>query len=267
MSEADRVAAADQTYKWGFDRASTVNSVKPAATSSGPTTRMSAASLLDQASAVRGNYANWNAFHDRGWWDRYPNHWWVPGWGYGYGWNWATWDDMVGLMGLAGATDADYYDYGGSITYNNNNVYYGSDDVGTQEQYYEQAETLANSGNTSATQDASAWKPLGVYALTHNNQSSSNVVMQLAIDKNGNVGGNYYNELSNQVVPIKGKLDKKNQRVAFTVGGNSSVVYDTGLGNLLSSQAPLLVHFSKTRTEQWTLVRLQQPQQNQAGQT
>jgi hypothetical protein len=82
--------------------------------------------------------------------------------------------------------------------------------------------------------------------------------VQLAVDKNGDVGGNFYDSLTGQVLPVKGKVDKKTQRVAWMIGSNTNVVYDTGLGNLLSSQAPLLVHMGKT-TDQWTMVRLQQP--------
>jgi hypothetical protein len=217
---------------------------------------------------IRDNYRDGNAFYGRDWWRRYPNAWWVDGWGWDYGWGWGTWDDMVGLMGLASASNADYYDYGGNITYNNNNVYYGSDQVATQEQYYDQAQTLANSGSTADKPAASNWKSLGVYALSQGDSSTNaSAMFQLAIDKNGDVAGNYYNELSQQVLPVHGKLDKKNQRVAWMVGTNKDVVYDTGLGNLLSSQAPLLVHFNKAKTQQALLVRLKQPQAQTATQT
>lgn len=269
VSEADRMAAANETYNWGFDRANKSNGVQninnevrsgqvAGNVSLGPTQRMTTSMLTDRGSAVRGNWNHYDAFYGRDWWDRYPGAWWYGGWGgYGYGWNWATWDDMIGLMGLSAAS-ADYYDYGDTITYNNNNVYYGSNPVATTTEYYNQAQQLASSGNNKP-EKALNWKPLGVYALSQSNSTNSNVVFQLAIDKNGDIGGNYYNELSNQVLQVKGKVDKKNQRVAFTVGTNTSVVYDTGLGNLLSAQAPCLVHFGAKRTEQWMLVRLQQP--------
>jgi hypothetical protein len=275
VSNADRVAAANETYNWGFDRASKSDGVQninsevrsgqaAGNVSLGPTQRMTTSMMVDRGSAVRGNWNNWNAFHGRDWWDRYPNAWRYGGWGdYGYGWNWASWNDMMGLMDLSDASTADYYDYGDTITYNNNNVYYGAAPVATTTEYYDQAQQLASSGDTKPLKDLN-WKPLGVYALSQSSSTNSNIVFQLAIDKNGDVAGNYYNELSNEVLPVKGKLDKKNQRVAFTVGSNTGVVYDTGLGNLLSAQAPCLVHFSAKRTEQWMLVRLQQPSQSPA---
>lgn len=275
VSEADRVAAANESYNWGFDRATRSTGVQDTNAearsrqvagnvSLGPTQRVTTSMLDDRGNAVRGSWNNWDAFHGRDWWNRYPNAWWYGGWGdYGYGWNWASWNDMMGLMGLAAASTADYYDYGDTITYNNNNVYYGSNPVASTAEYYDQAQQLATTGDTKPLKDLN-WKPLGVYALSQSSSTNSNIVFQLAIDKNGDVAGNYYNELSNEVLPVKGKVDKKNQRVAFTVGSNHAVVYDTGLGNLLSAQAPCLVHFSAKRTEQWILVRLQQPAQSTA---
>jgi hypothetical protein len=47
--------------------------------------------------------------------------------------------------------------------------------------------------------------------------------------------------------------------VAFTVGKNQNTVFETGLYNLTESEAPVLIHFGASRTEQWLLVRLKQP--------
>jgi hypothetical protein len=49
--------------------------------------------------------------------------------------------------------------------------------------------------------------------------------------------------------------------VAFTVGDNQKTVLEVGLYNLTKDEAPALLHFGKDRTEQWLLVRMQQPQQ------
>ena len=46
-------------------------------------------------------------------------------------------------------------------------------------------------------------------------------------------------------------MDKKSQRVAFTVGDDSADVIETGLYNLTKDQAPALIHYGKDRTEQW----------------
>jgi hypothetical protein len=48
-------------------------------------------------------------------------------------------------------------------------------------------------------------------------------------------------------------------RAAFTVGDNTSDVIETGLYNLTKDEAPCLIHFGSERTEQWLLVRLENP--------
>ena len=46
---------------------------------------------------------------------------------------------------------------------------------------------------------------------------------------------------------------------AWTVGDNKNTVFETGLVNLTKDQAPVLVHYGKDRTQQWLLVRVEQP--------
>ena len=55
---------------------------------------------------------------------------------------------------------------------------------------------------------------------------------------------------------VDGSVDKKTQRVAWTMGDNKSTVVDTGLANLTKDEGPALLHFVKDRTEEWLLVRL-----------
>jgi hypothetical protein len=74
------------------------------------------------------------------------------------------------------------------------------------------------------------------------------------------VRGNYYDSLSDTTLPVYGQVDSKTQRAAWTVGDKKNVVYEAGLANLTNDQTTMLVHFGKDRTQQWNLVRLQQPQ-------
>ena len=55
---------------------------------------------------------------------------------------------------------------------------------------------------------------------------------------------------------VDGAVDKKTQRVAWTMGDNKSTVVDTGLANLTKDEGPALLHLGKDRTEEWLLVRL-----------
>ena len=61
-------------------------------------------------------------------------------------------------------------------------------------------------------------------------------------------------------MPVYGSVDRKTQRAAWTVGDRKDTVYETGIGNLTEAETSMLVHFGKDRTQQWTLVRLEKPQ-------
>jgi hypothetical protein len=88
------------------------------------------------------------------------------------------------------------------------------------------------------------------------------VAIQLAVNKQGIIRGNYTDTFSDQPMPISGSVDKKTQRVAFTVGDRRTTIFETGLYSLTQDEAPVLIQFGKDRTEQWLLVRLKQPETN-----
>ena len=95
------------------------------------------------------------------------------------------------------------YNYGTNITYQGNQVYYGSQPVATADQYYQQASTLAQSAPPPDPK-ATDWMPLGVFALVQNDQAEPHYVMQLAVNKAGTLGGNYSDLISGTNLPIQG---------------------------------------------------------------
>ena len=152
------------------------------------------------------------------------------------------------------------YNYGDNVTYQGDQVYYGNQPFATADEYYQQASALAASAPATDA-NAGGWMPLGVFALVQGDQSDPHYIMQLAVNKSGALAGNYSDLISGTNVPIHGAVDKKSQRVAWTVGDNKRTVGETGLGNLTRDEAPALIHIGKDRTQQWTLVRLKQPEQ------
>ncbi len=148
------------------------------------------------------------------------------------------------------------YDYGGTVTYQDNNVYVEGQPVGSAAQYYDQASTLATSG-AGKQDDQSKWMSLGVFSVAQGNQTDPTMIFQLAVNRQGVIRGNYFNTVTQTTLPVHGAVDKKTQRVAWTVGDNKSTVFDTGLINLTEDQAPILVHMGKDRTQQWLMVRVQ----------
>jgi hypothetical protein len=56
-------------------------------------------------------------------------------------------------------------------------------------------------------------------------------------------------------------VDKKSQRAAWTFadGKDTNIVMETGINNLTQDQTEALFHFGKDITQQWLMVRLQEP--------
>ena len=208
--------------------------------------------------AVRTNFSHWGVY-GRGWYAQYPGAWLAAGWAAGAAWNACTWDSASAYCGYSNVPPA-YYDYGNNVTYEDGNVYVNGDDAGTSEQYYQQADQIAAAGATADASPDGDWLPLGVFAFTKPDQTNSNISIQLAVNKDGVIRGNYTDSATKQNQVVQGSVDKQTQRVAFTVGDNKTSVIETGLYNLTKEESPCLLHIGKDQTEQWLLVRLKQPQ-------
>src|SRR5262249_34314081 len=117
----------------------------------------------------------------------------------------------------------------------------------------------AAAGRVAEPGEKEEWQSLGVFAVVKGEETEANHIFQVAINKEGLIRGNYYNGLTDTSVPIAGSVDRKTQRAAWTIGDKKEPVFETGLGNLTQAETTMLVHFGKERTEQWTLVRLEAP--------
>jgi hypothetical protein len=87
------------------------------------------------------------------------------------------------------------------------------------------------------------------------------MAIQLAVDKQGIIRGNFTDTKTDQTLPVQGSIDKQTQRAAWTVGDNSQTVMEAGINDLTQSEAPALIH-KNGKTDHWLLVRLEQPQQD-----
>ncbi len=154
-----------------------------------------------------------------------------------------------------------YYNYGSNVVAQGDNVVVDGQDAGTTQAYYEQAAALAKAGAEAAPTDDQNWLPLGVFAMTRGDQTNSNMVIQLAVSKQGIIRGNFTDTKTNQTLPVQGSIDKKTQRAAWTIGDQKNDVIDTGSYNLTKDEVPALLHYGKDRTEQWLLVRVKQNDQ------
>ncbi len=105
------------------------------------------------------------------------------------------------------------------------------------------------------------WLPLGVFAVLQEGVEDSNLLLQLAVSKEGIIAGTLFNESTDSVRPVEGTVDKDTQRAAWTFvdSKHSDVVMETGIYNLTDDKTTILVHFGPEVTQTWTLVRLDEP--------
>lgn len=176
-----------------------------------------------------------------------------------------------------------------NITYEGDNVYINGQPSGyTSQQYYQQAQQLATSAPSAPLQQiayapaggypatnqlptmpvslaAEQWQPLGVFSLAEPGQTESTTMLQLAINQQGVVQGNYLNQITNEKALVHGALDKQTQRISWTVGDNPSTVFDTDFNTLMQNDSTVLVHFGPNSTQQMALIRLPAPKEDATG--
>jgi len=174
-------------------------------------------------------------------------------------WTWAPYTTIATFCGYP--AEPVYYDYGGTIVYQDDGVYYNGEQVATAADYATQAADLAAAGQAATPGEKEEWQALGVFAMIQGEEMEASNIFQLAINKDGVIRGNYYNALTDTTVPVYGSVDKRTQRAAWVVGEKKETVYETGVGNLTQPETQMLVHFGKERTQQWTLVRLEPPKE------
>ena len=146
--------------------------------------------------------------------------------------------------------------------YNEDEVYYGDMSVATAEEYADQAATICEAAPDSLNPQNYEWMPLGVFAVTQDREATGDtptLYMQLAVSEDGIISGTFKNMANGDVQTLEGMVDKKSQRVAWSVQGKSSPIVETGLSNWTQDTTPVLVHFADGQTQQWLFVRLPDP--------
>jgi hypothetical protein len=210
-----------------------------------------------RAGYVRTGFGYYGCFYP-GWYAVHPGCWAAAGWAAGAAWAAPSYGSVASYCGMAPDESADY-DYGSSVVYQNNNVYVNGQDAGTAEQYAQQATNIATQGQNVDAPPTDEWKALGVFALVQGDEKTSNNIFQLAVNKDGIIRGNYYDGLMDTTTPVYGSVDKKSQRVAWTIGKKADRVFEAGIYNLTQAQCPCLLHVGTQTTDQMLLVRMEQP--------
>ncbi|MDB5336448.1 MAG: hypothetical protein JWN70_2067 [Planctomycetaceae bacterium] len=198
------------------------------------------------------------------WHTQYPGAWYAAAWGTTVAWRAATWGVLASSGGYA--TQPVNYDYGSTVVYQDNTVYQNGDPVATAEEYSQQATDIAQTGKTTDASPDGDWTPLGVFAMVRGEEQTADNLFQLAVNNDGVLRGNYYNALTDTTETVFGSVDKKSQRAAWTVGDKKTPVYEAGISNLTSDHTTMMVHYSNDRAQQFTLFRIEQPDDANAQQ-
>jgi hypothetical protein len=159
------------------------------------------------------------------------------------------------------ASETVYYSYGDNVYYQDGSVYYGDKPVATEDEYAAQAEAIATSAPKTKPAE-SDWMPLGVFALVADGQPTGadpTMFLQLAVSKQGAISGTFQNTATDTVQEVEGMTDKQTQRAAWTAVGKSRPLMEAGIVNLTKDTTPALIHFPDGTTQQWLLVRLDEP--------
>jgi hypothetical protein len=226
----------------------------------GGTYYRSTAAIRGQGVYVRQGVANYPCFRP-GWYTQHPGAWFAAGWAASSVWRAANWGTCSTYCGISG--EPIYYDYGETVTYQDNSVYISGEMVASAEQYYQQANTLADTGRDAKVTQEEEWLPLGVFAMVQGEEKTSNHIFQLAVNKQGVIRGNYYDAVTDTTSQVFGSVDQKTQRAAWTVGDRKTPVYEVGIANLTKKETTMLVHYAKDRSQQFTLIRIEEPEKTQ----
>ncbi|HIE98621.1 MAG TPA: hypothetical protein EYQ63_16835 [Fuerstia sp.] len=182
-------------------------------------------------------------------------------------WKWATAATVTRWV-VRGFGQPIYYSYGDNIYYEGDNVYYNNEVVATTDEYAEQAQTIA-SNVPDVAPDKVEWMSLGVFALTQKDDDSvedSTLFLQLAISKEGIIAGTFQNTATDQSFEVQGTIDTKSQRAAWGPVGEDWPIMETGIYNLSENQAGALLHFADGQTQEWSMVRLDEPAETDQNQ-
>lgn len=156
-------------------------------------------------------------------------------------WEVATAAGVLGFLGWQAARP-----------YNNNTVYV-YDPV--------PVETVVVNGQQTIPVDAGNpgdWLTLGSFSLMTGSGDPGTRIVQLSIDKQGNIRGSLYDMITNNTNNVVGLIDKNTQQARWTLDSNRELTFVTTLDQLTQPQGVVNVKLpGGDQVQQWQLVRME----------
>src|SRR5262249_24871982 len=139
-------------------------------------------------------------------------------------------------------------------------IYYDDMGNGEADLYYDESSPQYAAASPTPPPQGD-WMPLGVFpaAKTATQAAYSNMYVQLALNRNGDVSGTYYNASTDKAVELVGSVDSETQQATWQISDNpNSPTMVAGLYNLTQDVAPVQVVFPNNSQQNWVLVRIEQ---------
>jgi len=200
----------------------------------------------------RGNY--WGFWGDYAY--RFNRPW--------YWWSWATGPRLATWIAYDWPSPY-YWDYGpGEYIYcDNGAVYVNGRSFEPQPLYYDQTVRLIEQVPVLTAESAARleWMPLGVFVATPDGVAEPVVTLQLAVTKDGLIGGTAFDPRSDAAFNVVGTVDKRTQRAVWSYmdDRNKRVIMESSIYNLTQPEATGMVHYGPADMQVVELVRLPEP--------
>ena len=111
------------------------------------------------------------------------------------------------------------------------------------------------SDSVGAPSDAAPqWLPLGVYELSPTVGALAAQSVQLAVDKNGDLRGVYFDQLTGATQNIVGRVDASTQAAVWSLESNPAVRFSTTLNDLTQPNGKVTLTLPGGQ-QSWTLTR------------
>lgn len=97
--------------------------------------------------------------------------------------------------------------------------------------------------------------PLGVFALTPAGGQDPSALLQLAISKDGQIVGNYFDVVTGTTQPVAGSLDKHTQLATFKLQTPGAAEFEAALVSLTRTDGSIRLRFAGGEVSDWHLAR------------
>jgi hypothetical protein len=179
-------------------------------------------------------------------------------------WRASNWADANGWLGAGWGQALDYDPNGSSVEVSQPGS--SSYTATGQDAYMNQPSAssanpppVADNNTVAENNSSNSWIPLGIYALGTDTiePSDTNLFLQLAMNKDGQLAGAYYNATTNKAESLTGSVDKSTQMASFYIADRpDSPIVSTGIYNLTQPQTAVNVIMPDTSQRTWSMVKI-----------